>query len=298
MSSSSVCLICGSKEFGEHCEATDSLVSEEKFRLLKCNHCGFVFTYDPPEEDEINQYYLSEDYISHADRKSSLFDIIYHLVRGHMIRKKYNLTTVICRKNRGTILDVGSGTGYFASFMQKKEWDATGVEISERARNYSVSKFGIKVISPEKVKGLAERSFDCITLWHVLEHFHDPVAWLSEIHRLLKDDGKCILAVPNIISEDAKWFGSDWAALDVPRHLWHFEPETLIRLTQNNGLRCTRIKGMPLDLFYISILSYKNLKKNLALIRGLFTAAFLFFKGIFKKNSSSSLIFILEKEKV
>ena len=120
MTDPKACIICGCKDFSEYGSAIDHLVSEEEFLLLKCTHCGFVFTAAPPEEDDINEYYLSEDYISHADRKKSITEVIYHLVRRRMLRKKCRIVTEASGRKTGTILDLGSGTGYFASFMQSE----------------------------------------------------------------------------------------------------------------------------------------------------------------------------------
>jgi len=291
------CLVCCSDALFEHFYATDSLVSGDKFRIMGCSDCGFVFTSDSPDEKHIGSYYLSENYISHTDRKRNLTEWLYHFARRFMLGRKARLIAHVCRKANGKLLDIGSGTGYFAAFMKEKGWAVKGVEISDLARDFSVSHFGLDVVPPDTVKSLQDKSFDCITLWHVLEHFYDPDRWVSEIYRLLKDDGRCILALPNIASADSKRFRESWAALDVPRHLWHFAPDTLVKFIERNGFRCTLIKGMPIDLFYISIISYKNSKARLAFIRGISTGILLSVSNLFIKNSSSSLIYVIEKRR-
>ena len=298
MSETKRCLVCGSDSLIEHFSATDSLVSGDSFRIMGCSDCGFVFTSDPPDEKNIGTYYMSENYISHTDRKRNLTEVLYHFARRFMLRKKSRLVAHVCRKKNGTLLDIGSGTGYFASYMKEKGWSVKGVEINDRARDFSVSHFGLDVIPPEMISSLPDRSFDCITLWHVLEHFYNPDQWMQEIHRLLKDDGRCILALPNIASADSKRFRNSWAALDVPRHLWHFAPDTLFKFIERHQFRCSLIKGMPLDLFYISIISYKNSRARFAFIRGVATAILLSVRNIFAGNSSSSLIYVIEKNRV
>lgn len=290
-----VCPVCGNDNFVVHLTATDHLVSGEIFQLKRCVRCSLVLTSDPPEERDLGQYYLSEDYISHSDRKKSITEVLFHLARRFMLRRKFSLIKDIAGSKIGDLLDIGSGTGYFAGFMKEKGWDVTGIEISERARQYSFSKFGVEALPPDQIDSLTDKKFDCITLWHVLEHFYDPASWLDEIRRLLKDEGKCIVAVPNIDSSDSKWFGCNWAALDVPRHLWHFSVPTLTGLASGHGFRVIRQKPMFFDLFYISILSYKNQRKKLPLIRGVLTGSFLATRNLFRNGCASSVIFVLEK---
>jgi 2-polyprenyl-3-methyl-5-hydroxy-6-metoxy-1,4-benzoquinol methylase len=290
------CLVCGSTDPAVLFTAKDHLVSGENFVVKRCRVCGFTFTADPPDETEIAKSYLSEDYISHSDKKQSLTDHVYHLARNYMLREKYNLVRKITGRETGTLVDIGSGTGYFADYMNGKGWNVKGVELSEQAREYSVSRFGLTVVSPPEVSVIKDGSVDCITLWHVLEHLYDPVMWLKEISRILKDDGKCIIALPNIKSADAVWFGNEWAALDVPRHLWHFSPETLPAFINLHGFINQKVIPMPLDIYYISALSYRNRGFKLPLLRGIVTGLFLTVKSLAKKDKASSLIYVILKQ--
>jgi 2-polyprenyl-3-methyl-5-hydroxy-6-metoxy-1,4-benzoquinol methylase len=290
------CLVCGSSGFAERFSAKDCLVSGQLFLISECRSCGFVFTSDPPDEKDIGRYYISEDYISHTDKKRNLTEVAYHLARSIMLRKKYRLISRVSISKTGTLLDVGSGTGYFAAYMKKRGWNVTGIELSEQARSVSVSKSGINALEPSEINGIPAASADCVTFWHVLEHLYDPAEWLYEVRRILKDDGKCIIAIPNIESADARWFGKNWAALDVPRHLWHFSPATITRFAVENGFVCTMIKPMPLDIFYISILSYRNQKSYMPLLRGIITGLLLSAGNLFNKERASSLIYVISKQ--
>ncbi len=293
MTEARICLVCGQTEFTDLFTARDHLVSGEIFVIRRCNACSFTFTAEPPAEKEIGRYYLSEDYISHSDKRQTFTERLYHLARRYMLGRKQKLVTGVTHRDSGTLLDIGSGTGYFASFMQQKGWKVTGIELNEQARNYSVTRFGIKALAPEEVRDISDRSVDCITFWHVLEHLHEPAMWMKEVNRILKDDGKCIIALPNLDSADARWFGDRWAALDVPRHLWHFAPATLNRFAGDHGFICREIRAMPLDVFYISALSYRNSGCRLSLLRGIFTGTLLTIGSLFRKNSASSLIYVM-----
>lgn len=291
------CLVCGSTDLAVLFSAKDHLVSRGNFVLSRCRDCGFTLTVDPPDEKDIEKFYLSEDYISHSNKKQSLTDRVYHLARNYMLREKYSLVRKMSGRETGTLVDIGSGTGYFAGYMKKNGWNITGVELSELARQYSISRFGLTVVSPPEMASIKDGSADCVTLWHVLEHLYDPLMWLKEISRLLKDDGKCFVALPNIKSVDAEWFGNEWAALDVPRHLWHFSSETLPSFINGHGFICEKVIPMPLDIYYISTLSYKNRGCILPLVRGMITGLFLNVRSLHVKNRASSLIYVLAKKR-
>jgi 2-polyprenyl-3-methyl-5-hydroxy-6-metoxy-1,4-benzoquinol methylase len=321
MTETGSCLVCGSAGPEVLFTAKDHLVSGEDFVLKRCNVCGFTFTADPPGEKDISKFYLSEDYISHSDKKQNITDRVYHLARNYMLRKKFKLVSKISGGEKGTLVDIGShredskladiesggekgtlvdigsGTGYFADYMTRKGWNVTGIELSEPAREYSISRFGLTVISPTEISAIKDGSVDCVTLWHVLEHLYEPVRWLKEIIRILKDDGTCIIALPNIKSADAGWFGNEWAALDVPRHLWHFSPATLQAFIKRNGFNCTELKPMPLDIYYIATLSYKNKGYRLPLLRGTAIGLFLTARSLFKTDRASSLIYVISKQR-
>jgi 2-polyprenyl-3-methyl-5-hydroxy-6-metoxy-1,4-benzoquinol methylase len=295
MAEKTLCPQCRSEDVLFLLSAKDHLVSGELYTIDRCVTCGLAFTVNPPAENEIHRYYVSDDYISHSDKKRSLADHFYHIARGLMLKKKYRLVTGATGMKTGILIDIGSGTGYFASFMQKKGWTVTGIELNDKAREYSVSRFAINAVPPSELTDIDDKSAECITFWHVLEHLYDPGKWLAEVNRILKDEGRCLIALPNLDSADARWFGNRWAALDVPRHLWHYSPEALVRFVEDNGFTCERILPMPLDVYYISALGYKNTGRRLALARGLVAGLLLTAGNLFRKNSASSLIYILSK---
>ena len=298
MSDMPACPLCEGSDKEVLFTCTDFLVSGEDFSVVKCRQCGLIRTEAPPPENKIGSYYQSEDYISHSDSKKGFTEILYHLARNFMLKRKSSLISQVSGLETGFLLDIGSGTGYFPAFMAKKGWKVKGIEINEQARNFSVSKFGLHILSPDNESQLNNSAFDVVTLWHVMEHLNDLTHWFGVINRVLRNDGVCVIALPNADSSDAERFGKYWAAYDVPRHLWHFSPVTFRSLAEKNGFRVIKMKGMPLDVFYISILSYRHMKRNLPFIRGIITGMVLSFKNLFGKNRSSSMIYVLKKQAV
>jgi SAM-dependent methyltransferase len=293
MISHSICPLCSSERLSLFLECTDHLVSKEVFDLFKCQACGFVFTHEYPDEKSIGKYYESDDYISHDDNAKGFINRIYIPARNIMLRKKRMIIEKATGLRKGNILDIGCGTGYFPGMMKKIGWDATGIEPNKKACEYGSKQFNIDVLSPEHITGLTGQSFDCITMWHVLEHFHDPLSYASEISRLLKPGGVCLCALPNCSSYDAEHYGASWAGYDVPRHLWHFTPETYRIFAEKAGFKISGIRPLPLDVFYISILSEKNKGSKFQFLKGMIKGSLFAFKALIAKRKSSSLIYFL-----
>jgi len=77
--------------------------------------------------------------------------------------------------------------------------------------------------------------FDCITLWHSLEHVRDPSAILRDCKKILKPGGVLLIAVPDAGGLEARTFGARWFHLDVPRHLFHFTRKSLASVLRAAG---------------------------------------------------------------
>ncbi|TFG44237.1 MAG: class I SAM-dependent methyltransferase [Bacteroidia bacterium] len=293
MISHSTCPLCSSGKISLYLNCTDHLLSMEEFDLCKCSECGFIFTGQYPEEQNIRRYYESDDYISHNDKAKGFLNRIYLQARSIMLKRKRRMVEKTTGIRKGRILDFGCGTGYFAAEMKKSGWDVTGIEPNTKARDFASGQFGLDVKSPEQISGLTTGSFDCITMWHVLEHFHDPFGYSAEIKRLLKPGGLCLCALPNCSSFDAKHYRESWAAYDVPRHLWHFTPAAFRVFAEKTSFRITGIRSLPLDVFYISILSEKNKGSHFPFFKGMIKGSLFGFRSLFDKFKSSSLIYFL-----
>ena len=254
-----------------------------------------LFTQNVAEQHAIGRYYASENYISHSDTQAGLVNKLYHFIRKKTLHSKKNLIESVTEKTTGNILDIGCGTGAFLNTMKTGGWAITGLEPDETARAKATKLYGIEPQPSNSIFSLQHNSFDAITMWHVLEHVHQLHEYVAQLKNLLTDQGKIFIAVPNYTSYDAQYYGSYWAAYDVPRHLYHFSPTSMKTLVEHHGLRIKKIKPMWFDSFYVSMLSekYKNGKGNLiiAFIIGLFSN----FKALFNRAKCSSLIYIIEK---
>ncbi len=238
----------------------DYSVTGEEFDLLIEENLQLLKTHPQPNNEELQKYYQSEDYISHTDAKRSWFEKIYHLVKQKAVRDKVSLIEYYNGSN-GIVLDIGSGTGDFLAEAKKQNWKTVGMEPSDKAKSIAKQK-GVCLV--ESYDELEDHYFDVITMWHVLEHVPDLDFQINELKRLLKPDGTIIIAVPNYKSFDALFYGKYWAAYDVPRHLWHFSKSAIQQLFAQKNLKLIEVKPMWFDSFYVSLLSekYKTGKMN------------------------------------
>lgn len=237
----------------------DHSVSKETFELLHDKDLDMLITHPQPSLDKLPSYYESVDYISHTDGNKSFLEKMYQFVKSIALKNKLNL--INSESQRGKILDIGAGVGDFLSVAKKDGWEIIGVEPSEKAKAIAKNK-GVTFV--ESINDLENNSFDVITMWHVLEHVPDLENQIKELKRLIKPSGTIFIAVPNFNSFDAKYYGSFWAAYDVPIHLWHFSKTAIKKLFAKENLELQKVLPMKFDSFYVSLLSekYKTGKMN------------------------------------
>lgn len=253
----SVCPVCQANSFNSFLTAKDYTVSQQDFHLVKCTVCGFTITNPRPTLETIHSFYKSEKYISHTGGSGSFMDRLYRIARSYTLKWKQQLITSYAQEK--TLLDYGCGTGSFLTHMKSKGWHVTGVEPSSDAR----AKASEHATVYENMEG-ADGMYSIITLWHVLEHIHDLNKILIELGKRLEASGTIFIAVPNYKSADTTHYQNHWAAYDVPRHLWHFDRQTMTKVLANAGLNVQKILPMKLDAYYVCLLSesYKDPKAS------------------------------------
>jgi SAM-dependent methyltransferase len=291
-----VCPVCGNTTTHFALRVKDHSVSQEFFDIYECSRCSFRFTKDPPEEGKMGRYYQSEDYISHSNTRKGLVNSLYHAVRNHTLVTKYHLLKKETGLSKGDHLDIGAGTGAFVQYMNNHGWKSIGIEPDEKARERARAHHDTQLLPAEAFESFGPESFDAISLWHVLEHVHDLYPYMERIKTILKPEGLVFIAVPNFKSYDATKYGADWAAYDVPRHLYHFSPESMQWLLKSAGFRLIASVPMWWDSYYISLLSEKYAGGRSSLIRGFYTGALSNMKALRNRDNCSSLIYVSFKQ--
>ena len=270
----------------------DHSVSSEEFELLVNEEFGFLETHPQPSLEKLPEYYKSEDYISHTDTKRNLFEKAYHIVRNISLKRKLRLINSLSLEEKN-LLDFGCGTGDFLQIAQQNNWIVSGIEPNDEARKIANSKTNNSVYNTEQLLKFPKHSFDVITLWHVLEHLPNLEEHVSILKSFLKENGSLVIAVPNYKSYDAHYYKNFWAAFDVPRHLWHFNQESVSKLFLKENMKVIKTLPMKFDSYYVSLLSekYKSGWMNI------FNAFRIGFTSNIKAKRSgeySSLIYIIK----
>lgn len=284
-----ICPACDGHVFSTVLETKDFFLTQEPFSIVKCSSCGFHFTNPIPTEDTIGEYYKSDNYVSHSSSKKGLVNTIYNFVRNFTLKQK---VSIIENRTKGKkLLDIGAGTAHFLNQAQNKGFDVKGLEPDKDAVLFAKNNFNIDLDPLSTLSKFEDESFDIITMWHVLEHVYHLQRDLALITQKLKKDGVLFIAVPNIDSYDAKHYGIYWAALDVPRHLYHFQKDTLSSLMNRFGMELKEVLPMKFDSYYVSMLSekYKGGSLLSAIVQG--------FKSNkrAKQGGYSSQIYVLKK---
>lgn len=228
-----LCRACGSGLTELYPRVTDP-VTGEPFSVHKCVQCGLGHTVPRPED--LGRYYGPRYY---GGRHS--------FTSRYCTRRRLGIVGSVVEAEGGSkLLDVGCGDGAFLLGARDSGWCVAGTEANpELAR-----RAGLDV--REKVDQVDDLApFDCVTMWHSLEHMRDVKSTLEKLASMLKPDGKLIAAVPDVGGLQAAVFGPNWFHLDVPRHLYHFDAGSLRYCLESAGLAVIRQwhQELEYDLF-------------------------------------------------
>lgn len=244
------CPICGNKKSG-HLFDSEDYITSELFGIYECSQC-VVFT-EIKKDIDLSAYYSD---VYYGSRKSGVERLI-NLARIRAVSKFKNF-------EQPSLLDIGCGNGSFVERARQNGWESFGTEI---APPNHLKSSGHVYRGDFLDVNFSENSFDLVSLWHSFEHIKDPRKYLSKVRKILKTGGTLLIELPNFASWQAKMFRGNWFHLDVPRHLYHFSPDSLSLLIQKEDFRDIKVQRGSLiyDLFgYLqSSLNLFSKRKNL-----------------------------------
>jgi len=209
----------------------------QEVSIARCEGCGFTYTAPRPDQTLIGSFY-SSDYKPHqTTRKSSKKEKGKSGGRFGELPERKGMSPF----GQARLLDFGCGSGSYLVRMKAQGWTVTGIDASPTMAQ-TLTEQGWEVLHGSLPHPALEgRSFEVITMWHSLEHVHDPVAVLKAAEKLLVPGGKLVVAVPALDSWNFQAFGGDWLGVDLPIHLSHFTAKSLGDVAIRAGLKVDNI---------------------------------------------------------
>jgi len=206
------------------CTAPLPPARREEWHVVACPTCGVGVTRPFPTDAQLAAAYAA--YRPEAGRFSGPTEALLRATRSRLARR------IDAIAPPGTVLDVGAGDGTLLDALARRGRLATGLEREPRDAR-------MRDLHPWEL-GEAE-SYAAIVCWHALEHLREPGRALAALSARLERGGVLIVAVPNWASLQARAFGEDWLALDLPRHLTHLPRAALLHRLRALGLVVERV---------------------------------------------------------
>ncbi len=194
--------------------------------LRRCTLCGLAWQSPLPAAEVLHRVY--------RELRDELY-VAEFAGRRRALQQCLQLVSQYTNGPQGRILDVGCSTGMFLELAREAGWDVFGVEPSRWLSRRAQSQFGARVFNTTfEGAPIAAESFAAITMWDVLEHVPDPMAFVAKASHLLRPGGVLAVNVPNIESWIARLFGTRWPLL-LPEHIYYFSPGSLRVLLERHG---------------------------------------------------------------
>ena len=199
--------------------------SHEGYRLVRCADCALLFSNPQPSDTELAAIY-SADYFLGAESDEGRAST--REMKRATARQYLSEIHSYAGEAGGRLLEIGCGDGDFLVEAETAGYRVTGVEYAPAACDQARARLTRgEIICGELEKAALEGAqFDLCVLSDVIEHVRDPLAFLREIHRLLKPGGGIFIATPSLASWSAKLLRQNWMEFK-PEHLTYFEPKTL-----------------------------------------------------------------------
>jgi 2-polyprenyl-3-methyl-5-hydroxy-6-metoxy-1,4-benzoquinol methylase len=243
------------------CAGTMLDTVDEDCNIVRCQACGYIFDNPRPVEEELINFYCRptqyDSWLSEIPARDRLWERRLKKLRSARIS--------------GSLLDVGTGIGQFLAVARNSFAEVYGTEVSSTAIRIAKQKYGLDLFQGTIEQLDAKcKSFDNITLFHVLEHVPDPKSLLQTCHSLLSGNGILVIAVPNEVASlrasvnrmliksglrkqhPLGKFGLPRISLDassVEVHLSHFTPKVLHRFLEKTGFSVLK---RTLDPYYVA----------------------------------------------
>ncbi len=216
--------------------------------MVRCRKCSLVYRNPRPTVAHVRGAYTAEQTDHNLEERVGRR-------RCHQFRRVLDSFP----DRPGRLLDIGCGYGFFLKMADEKGWKAVGVDLDPKGIAYAKEHLQVNALLGDiRDINFPDGSFDLVTLWNVVDFVPDPLDFISEIHRVLKEDGYLFIRTPNVawhylsfrLAKFLKHLG--WCKLFDERpystfifHLTNFSRLTLRLLLDRSGFIPLRISNSP-----------------------------------------------------
>jgi len=212
------------------------LYGKEKFQIYKCLNCHSLFI----ANININNSYFKKYYPNSYTLKPGIIDKIYSYLNNIKFNQYFR------KYKKVSILDIGCGNCQFLNSLSNK-FKKYGTDIKKQSNNVNIFIGDFNKIEINK-------KFDCITMFHVLEHMSNPKGTILKAKTLLNKNGKIFITTPNANALGLRLGKKYFFHLDTPRHLFIPSINSIKNLLIQSGfsnIKCSyTFHDFPLDLFW------------------------------------------------
>ena len=227
------------------CESANiqDLYKVKGYNVVKCKDCGFVFVKDEIPKKELVDLY-SKTYFHNPAwyqlDKDRYFGYDDYIGDKENIRDKFDKVIERIQKytDKGPLLDIGCGPGLFLELVKERGFtQVKGIDISSYAVDYCMNTLKLDVEKGDLLDfNFGSETFNLITMFDAIEHLQNPKEELTEINRILKENGILAIITPNIDALAARIVKSKWEEIQrLPEHLVFFSKTTIAHILKQTG---------------------------------------------------------------
>jgi len=156
--------------------------------MVRCRRCNLLYRNPRPTTADVRGAYATEGAALELEERVGRR-------RSHQFRRFLDSFP----DRPGRLLDIGCGYGFFLKMADEKGWKAVGVDLDPNGIAYAKEHLQVNALLGDiRNINFPDGSFDLVTLWNVVDFVPDPLDFISEIHRVLKEDGYVFIRTPNV----------------------------------------------------------------------------------------------------
>ncbi len=213
------------------CVAGDDVLHDfHGFRICRCQRCELVRLNPRLSESSLKSVYAEQYFSGDHTTGYDGYERDRKLYEKTFARR---LQLIRCFKSGGRLLDIGCGPGYFLDVAQHDGYEVYGLDVSPYAIEACKSRFDGRVIQGFlQSDSFEEGMFEVVTMFDVFEHVYHPVAFLSLVSAITKENGIIVITTPNQRSMLSRLSGRKWISYKIPEHVYYYTPDTLKQMAE------------------------------------------------------------------